>query len=230
MQGIITYWSVAVVLLVITRSFSFVFWIYLEPLICMTYFLAFINYGFHGFLEFDGEGKNLTVVDATAIIEGEDDYFGEDDHMAHHYYLSVYYKDLPAHQKTMEGDFRKYKGSVFRGCSILELSMYIIFSMWDQLADHYVDYTGKMTRDEIKEMLKIRAKRKQISYERYEEYAANPTLEARKELLADIQTFIQENKCNDTPCVKKTVELNGYHEPKNGNGKSENSDGKNESG
>lgn len=70
-KGIKTYWIVACLILICTRSFNFVFWIYLQPLFCMTYFLALINYGFHGFLEFDDEGKSIPYVDSTCIINGE---------------------------------------------------------------------------------------------------------------------------------------------------------------
>ena len=149
---------------------------------CMTYFLALLNYGFHGFLEFDEDGKSIPCVDSTTIIEGDDDYFGEDDHMAHHYNSGVYYKDLVALQAQKEEEFKKYKASVFRGVSIVELSIYLLFSLWDELADHYVDYSGTMTKDEIKSMLKARAKRTQTTYEKYEEFISNPTPQA-KELL-----------------------------------------------
>ena len=154
-KGVVTYWLVAGGILALTRSFSFVFWIYLQPLMCMTYFLAMLNYGFHGFLEFDEEGKSISCVDSTTIIDGDDDCFGEDDHMAHHYSQSVYYKDLAALQASKVQEFIKYKASVFRGLSIVELSIFILFSLWDKLADHYVDYSGKMTREEIKAMLKV---------------------------------------------------------------------------
>lgn len=49
-KGMVAYWSIAGVILAVTRSFSFLFWFYFQPLFCMTYFLALINYGFHGFL------------------------------------------------------------------------------------------------------------------------------------------------------------------------------------
>jgi hypothetical protein len=220
MQGVVTYWSFAAVLLAVTRSFSFVFWIYLQPLMCMTYFLALLNYGFHGFLEFDSDGKNITVVDATTIVDGEDDYFGEDDHMAHHYYTNVYYRDLPVHQQSKVKEFEKFRGSVFKGCSILELSIFLLFSLWDELANHYVDYTGKMTKEEIKEMLMARAKRKQISHERYEEYLANPTPEARKELLVDIKTYIQVEKSGGDTVCSPVGNLDARFEPKVENEKS----------
>ena len=194
MQGIVAYWAFALVLVFVTQPISFVFWIYLQPLFCMSYFLALLNYGFHGFLEFDENGQNITVIDATSIIGGDDDYFGEDDHMTHHYNTSVFYTDLPEYHQSKIPEFQKYKGSIFKGCSILEVSIFIVFNLWDELAKHYMDYTGKMTVEEIKVMLKERCQRKQISYERYQEYIANPTPEARKVLLNDIQIYIRQHR------------------------------------
>ena len=181
-KGVIRYILFGGFLVLITRSLSFLFWIYIQPLLCMTYFLAFLNIGFHGFIEFDENGKSIPCVNATTIIDGDDDYFGEDDHMAHHYNAGVYYKDLPAHQATKLEEFKKYKASVFKGLSIVELSIFILLGLWDELAKHYVDYTGTMTKEEIKTMLKIRAQRKETSYECYEEYLKNPTAEARKSI------------------------------------------------
>jgi hypothetical protein len=131
-------------------------------------------------LEFDAEGKSIGCVNSTCIIEGTDDAFGEDDHMTHHYNSSVYYKDLVAHQATKIDEFKKYKASVFKGLSVAELSVFIIFGLYDKLADHYVDYTNTLTREEIKSMLKRRIQCVETSYDEYEEYLSHPTLERRK--------------------------------------------------
>eukprot|EP01041_Mallomonas_annulata_P009353 gene9353-19404_t len=164
-EGIITYWVVAVALLAITRSLTFVFLIYLQPFFCMTFFLALINIGFHGFLEYDEAGKHIPEVDATAIIEGDDDSFGEDDHMAHHYNTSVYYRDLQTLQTTKIEDYKRTKASVFRRLSIFELSILIVLGQWEKLAEHYVDFTGKMTKQEIMNMLRRRAKLRETMYD-----------------------------------------------------------------
>ena len=156
----------------------------------MTYFLAFINIGLHGYIEFDGQGKHVQVINSTAVVDGEDDYFGEDDHLAHHYATNVYFKDLPDYRNKRMEDFKKHRASVFQKFSILEHSLYvqpffffwltcfssIFFTLkrflllkdWDKLAEHYVDYTGQMSKDEIKSMLKKRAERKEIGYLEYE--------------------------------------------------------------
>ena len=39
---------------------------------------------------------------SICILDGPDDYFGEDDHMAHHYYTAVNHHELAAHQKTQK--------------------------------------------------------------------------------------------------------------------------------
>lgn len=188
LKGIYIYWGTVLVILLVTRSFSFVFWIMLEPLFCMTYFLALINIGFHGFIEYDENGKHVPTVNSTTIIDGEDDLFGEDDHMAHHYNTNVYFRDLPEHQKSKIELFKKTKASVFQKISIVELSIFILLNLWDKVADHYVDFTGELSREQIISMLKARSKLKETTFEKYQIYLNNPTAEARKELIAQQQS------------------------------------------
>jgi transcription initiation factor IIE alpha subunit len=49
-----------------------------------------------------------------------------------------------------------------------------------------VDYTEKMTKEEIIELLKTRAKRTELTYEQYVQYTKNPTPEARR-LLREVR-------------------------------------------
>lgn len=37
-------------------------------------------------------GNHISMVNSTCIVEGDDDMFGEDDHMSHHYNTTVYFK------------------------------------------------------------------------------------------------------------------------------------------
>lgn len=159
LRGCIIFWVIVpAVLLMVTKSWWFLFFIHLQPLFGMTYFLAFMNFGFHGFVEFDENGQHIECVNSIAIVDGDDDYFGEDDHMAHHYATRVFYSDLPAYRETQMEEFKKHHASVFRGFSIVELSLFILLKDWKRLATYYVDYTGKMTQDEIAAMLEVRAK------------------------------------------------------------------------
>lgn len=182
--GVKFYVGAIVAILALTRSPMFVFWVMVQPMICMCYFLALINFGFHGFIEYDEHGNHIEMVNSTAILDGEDDLFGEDDHMTHHYNTTVYFKDLKAHQESKKAEFARVKASVFQKISIVELSIFTVLGLWDKLADHYVDFTGKMTREEIKAMLKVRCQRIEMPYDAYQKFLENPTPEARKELVA----------------------------------------------
>mmetsp|Transcript_3441 Transcript_3441/g.11450 ORF Transcript_3441/g.11450 Transcript_3441/m.11450 type:complete len:429 (+) Transcript_3441:101-1387(+) len=172
--GCVHYWVyVPAALLLVTKSASFVFFVFLQPLVCMTTFLALLNFGFHGFVEFDEDGNSIPAVNSTCIIEGDDDSWGEDDHNTHHYSTTVYHRDLPAHHKTKIADFAKHKGSVFRGLSILELSIFLLAGDFDRLASHFVDYSGTMSRAEVAALLEARAKRKEMTYDEYEALLAS---------------------------------------------------------
>ena len=161
LRGCIIYWLVVpTLILLVTNSWVFLYFVYLQPFYCMTYFLAFMNYGFHGFVEFDANGQHIECVNSITIIEGEDDYFGEDDHMAHHNATRVYWRDLPEYRATKEAEYKKHHASVFKGFSIVELSLFMLLKDWKRLATYYVDYSGTMSQDQIAAMLEARAKRK----------------------------------------------------------------------
>lgn len=179
-RGIARYVALGVLLFALTRSLNFVFWIYVQPLFCMSYFLALLNFGFHAFIEHDENGTSIPCVNATTIVDGEDDYWGEDDHMSHHYNTSVYFRDLKPIQQGKEAEFKKYHASVFREISIVELSICIVLGIWSRLADQYVDHSGSLSKQAIMDMLKARAERTETSYEAYQhEFLSNPTKEAR---------------------------------------------------
>ena len=102
--------------------------------------------------------------------------------MAHHYFPNVYYKDLEKHQLSQLEKFSEDKASVFKNLSILELSIFILFQLWDELVSHYVDYTGTMSKTDIIEMLKRRATTLETSYEDYEKYLEWPSQENKQKV------------------------------------------------
>jgi len=132
-----------------------------------------------GFLELDEKGTHLACVNSTVITEGEDDYWGEDDHMAHHYFTAVSHRDLAAHQASQKDVWKKHKGSCFQKLSIVELAVLMLLKEWRRLAElHYVDHSRSMSVDEIAALLEKRARVKEMTYDEYEfEYL--PTLRAR---------------------------------------------------
>jgi hypothetical protein len=177
-KGFVLYWlvvpaAIATLLLATGSSFGstllFLFFVYLQPLCAMSFFLATLNIGFHGLIEFDENGKHIECIASSTILDGQDDSFGEDDHMAHHYFGNVEHRDLPAHQARQRGEWARHHATVFKELSIIELGIFIHFELWDMLLDkHYVDFAGDLSRDELKALLSRRAKRTEMDYEDYE--------------------------------------------------------------
>ena len=177
-KGFLLYWVAAPAVIIagltaagstLPSALAFVFFIYLQPLCAMSIFIALLNVPFHGFLEFEEDGAHIPCVNSATIIDGEDDSFGEDDHMAHHYFMAVEHRDLPAHQLTQREEWARRHASVFKELSIIELSVFMLLKQWKRIAEkHYVDYSGKLTPEEIALMLEQRAKRVEMSYEDYE--------------------------------------------------------------
>lgn len=169
-KGMLTYWLYApLVLLLASRSPLFVFWTFLQPFFCMTFFLALINIGFHAFLELDSKNEPIDFICSTTIVDGEDDSFGEDDHMTHHNAPAVSHRDLKVFQdeQCQRKDWKDQHATVFKKLSIVELSILVLLSQWDRLADFFVDVSGKLTKKEIMELLERRSKVTQLSYADY---------------------------------------------------------------
>ncbi len=178
LKGVVLYWLVVPTVIVgalvaagstLPSAFAFLFFIYLQPLFAMTFFIALLNVSFHGFLEFEEDGAHIPCINSTTIIEGQDDSFGEDDHMAHHYFMSVEHPDLPRHQAAQHQEWAQRHASVFKELAVLELSIFMLLNKWQMIAEkHYVDYSAELSTDEIAHMLEERAKRVEMPYEEYE--------------------------------------------------------------
>ncbi len=117
--------------------------------------------------------------------------------MSHHYNTAVYYRDLPAHQKTKEDKFKQFHASVFKKISIVELSIFILFGLWDELAKYYVDYTGELSKEEMIQMFKERVALTETTYENYSQYLHNPSPEARTKLGLHVEGLYNKDTINN---------------------------------
>eukprot|EP00939_MAST-03C_sp_MAST-3C-sp1_P002392 g2392.t1 len=163
--GCLVFWVVCPLVVVPVFGLSFYFWIVLQPLLCMTFFLSIINHGFHGFIEKDAKtGRMIDCVASTTMVGSLDDYFGEDDHMAHHHFVGVHYRDLPAHQYSQREIWMRHNASVFQGLDVFTFSVCVLMKAWPVLASRYLDFTNKMSAEEIERMLEVRATRRETIY------------------------------------------------------------------
>jgi hypothetical protein len=164
-RGVFCYWFVwPFALYLVTKSFSFYFFVVLQPLFAMSFFIALINMGFHSCIESDEQGRRINCVESTTFIAGLDDTFGEDDHMAHHYHGYVYFKDLDNHQKKQWDEWAKYKASVFQGFDIFTFSIMVLLKAWPILAARFIDFSGELSQTDIAEMLEKRMSRREMEH------------------------------------------------------------------
>ena len=199
-RGMAIYWMglPAIILTVLMATGSsvasallFLFFIYLQPLFAMTSFLAAINVGQHGFLEFDDAGGHLKHVVATTIIDGMDDSFGEDFHVAHHYAPSVQHDKLSEHVAGERPNWARCHGAVFERTTIFEVAMMVHLRQFDRLVrKHYVNFAESANVDELAALFERRAKRLEMSYEEYE-FSYLPALRER------VRELVRRGVCED---------------------------------
>lgn len=178
-RGVVIYWLCvpAAILVLLTATGSsvssallFLFFIYFQPLCAMSCFLSLLNIGWHGFLEFDQTGEQVKHVTSATILDGYDDSYGEDFHLAHHHFSSIGHDALAEHAVVEQREWGRCHGSVFEKTTIFELSVLMILGRFDVLVrNHYVDYSeGALSQAELADLLKTRAQRTELSYEEYE--------------------------------------------------------------
>jgi hypothetical protein len=160
-RGVLAYWLALPLAASLALTPSWWFWIVLQPLLCMSFFLSLVNLGFHAFLGDDsvGGGEPCQCVDAVTLLGSDDDYFGEDDHMAHHYAPTVYHRDLAAHQARQVRHWARHHASVFQCADAFSFAMLVELKAWALLAELFVDYSGTLSKPQIALLLQERARR-----------------------------------------------------------------------
>ena len=193
-RGMLIYWilvsSSLSVLLLVTGSTAasallFLFFVYLQPLLAMSVFLSLINIGQHAFLDYDETGQHLKHVTSTTIVDGLDDSFGEDYHVAHHHFPQVDHDRLSEHVDKERLAWVHCRGAIFHRTTFIEIAMMTYLGQFDKLIrNHYVNYGGDGTVEELAALFQRRAQRREMDYEDYE-FGYLPNLRDRvRELVA----------------------------------------------
>ncbi|EOD07719.1 hypothetical protein EMIHUDRAFT_438508 [Emiliania huxleyi CCMP1516] len=157
-------------LLLLTRSPWFLCVVWLQPLCAMSFFLALVNWAFHAFIELDASGRHLPHVNALTILDGQDDNFGEDDHMAHHYENPIAHARSrhDAWRARIMPELKANRASIFKEISIVELGILTLLGQFERIAErHYVDFSGELSTAQVAEMLRRRARTKESTHEEY---------------------------------------------------------------
>lgn len=153
----------------VASALLFLFLVYLQPLFAMSTFISLITIGQHAFLEFDQAGGHIKHVTSTTILDGVDDSFGEDYHLAHHMHPAMAHDRLPEHVARERPEWARCDGAVFRNTTFIEIAIMLHLGRFDRLIrSHYVDFSGKRNAEELSTLFERRAKRKEMTYEQYE--------------------------------------------------------------
>jgi fatty acid desaturase len=145
--------------------FSFFYILYrLNPFFALTHYIlififnilfhAAINWTWHGFC--DKDQIDNEYINSTTFINGTDNVFNEDYHVAHHLQHMMHWIDLKKHYENNTEIFKQNQATIFTNIQQIELFFYMILKKYDLMANKFVDLSGKLTHEDKIKLLKKR--------------------------------------------------------------------------
>mmetsp|Transcript_38503 Transcript_38503/g.61036 ORF Transcript_38503/g.61036 Transcript_38503/m.61036 type:complete len:518 (-) Transcript_38503:52-1605(-) len=117
--------------------------------------LACIQWCWHGFV--DERDPENPYVGSITILGGPIDVMSEDYHVVHHQYPGAHWASHEARFKKHKEEYGSRESAVFEQTHAFEMFFLIILKEYRQMAEKYIDYSGKYDTVEKKEkMIKTR--------------------------------------------------------------------------
>lgn len=116
-------------------------------------FFSLISYLWHAWV--DPENPDNQYVNSVTILNGRDNIWNEDYHVVHHC-SPCHWSEYPAHYQKNLQSYIDSKATIFQDTEEGEMLYWLLSGRWDDLTNHFVDLTGKMTHEEKKELLMLR--------------------------------------------------------------------------
>jgi len=136
----------------------------LNPFFALTHYLLIfifnilfhsaINWTWHGFC--DKDQIDNEYINSTTFVNGTDNVFNEDYHVAHHLQHTMHWIDLKKHYENNIEIFKQNQATIFTDIQQIELFFYMIFKKYDLMANKFVDLSGKLSHQEKINLLKKR--------------------------------------------------------------------------
>lgn len=128
------------------------------PLVEGNILLGAVNYTWHAFI--DPNDPDNDYVNSLTILNGLNFTLDEEYHVVHHQYGGVHWsRNKELYERHVE-DYKKHTASVFKDCNLFVIWGMIVAKDYDGLADNFVQYeedeSKRLSRDELKELLKQR--------------------------------------------------------------------------
>jgi hypothetical protein len=117
-------------------------------------FLSAVNWTWHGFC--DKDQIDNEYINSTTIINGTDNVFNEDYHVAHHLQHTMHWINLKTHYEENIEVFKNNQATIFTDIQQIELFFYMILKKYDLMAKKFVDLSGKLTHEDKVKLLKKR--------------------------------------------------------------------------
>ncbi|KAF4731754.1 hypothetical protein FOZ62_023986 [Perkinsus olseni] len=152
LKGTLAYYGIMLTLLTINWRFALAYWVY--PHLEAVTLLAAVNYTWHAWV--DPKDPDNDYITSITILDGHYNVFEADYHVVHHQHPTLWYEDYPRFFEKEIEIYKKHKATIFRGTQAFELFVLIITNNIDRLATLFVDLSGEMSHEEIKELLQYR--------------------------------------------------------------------------
>lgn len=136
------------------------------PLVEANILLSAVNYTWHAFIDPDDHDNDY--VNSTTILDALNFTLDEEYHVVHHQYSGVHWsKNKELYERHIE-DYKKCTATVFKGTNIFVIWGMVVNKDYDGLCDHFVQYeedeSKRLSRDELKDLLKARLRCTTWSY------------------------------------------------------------------
>jgi len=138
--------------ILVSPTFSLVYLVF--PHFETVIYLSGVSYVWHAFR--DPKDPENEYINSVTILEGQYNVYNADYHVLHHQNPLTFYGDLPATFESQRDIYIQNKATIFRDTQAFELLFWVILKRYDLLAKNFVDLSGKMTVEEITELLKSR--------------------------------------------------------------------------
>jgi len=132
-------------------AWDFTLCILIFPFLESVVFFAAISYLWHCFLDKDDPENEF--INSITIVDGHDNVFNEDYHVAHHHAHTMHWTEYIKHFENNKEEFKLQNATIFRDCEEGLLLYWLFSQQWDVMANHWFDLTGKLTHQQKKDLI-----------------------------------------------------------------------------
>lgn len=152
LHGMIAFYGIMILLLAIDVRFALAYYIF--PHLELNIYLSAINWAWHCFI--DPSDPDNGYVKSVTILKGQYDVWHEDFHAMHHMRGNKHWSDSIKDYQEKYQEFVDNQATIFEDTQEFELFFRVICRDFEYLADHFVDGSGKLSKEDKVALMKKR--------------------------------------------------------------------------